>query len=181
MLPVQMTMPGMGTAAPTSRYGVPVVRGSGVGPRGLAQGSGGYGFLGKPSALIGSGTAQLNLLPRQSGYVGEYQGVLDTAKEAVRSSPPAAQLQPAELPATDLSKKTLSLVEEYFSVVDHNEALLCVQQLKAPDFHPELVGIVLSLALDQRDRECALVWKLLVHLNARGSGIKARYERGCAA
>ncbi len=181
MLPVPMTMPGMGTAAPTSRYGVPVVRGSGVGPRGLAQGSGGYGFLGKPSALIGSGTAQLNLLPRQSGYVGEYQGVLDTAKEAVRSSPPAAQLQPAELPATDLSKKTLSLVEEYFSVVDHNEALLCVQELKAPDFHPELVEIVLSLALDQRDRECALVWKLLVHLNARGSGIKARYERGCAA
>jgi hypothetical protein len=29
--------------------------------------------------------------------------------------------------------------------------------LKAPDFHPELVRIVLSLALDQRDRECALV------------------------
>ncbi|CAK9199007.1 unnamed protein product [Sphagnum troendelagicum] len=151
MLPVQMTMPGMGTAAPTS------------------------------SALIGSGTAQLNLLPRQSGYVGEYQGVLDTAKEAVRSSPPPAQLQPAELPATDLSKKTLSLVEEYFSVVDHNEALLRVQEVKAPDFHPELVGIVLSLALDQRDRECALVCKLLVHLNARGRGIKARYERGCAA
>ncbi|CAM6079711.1 unnamed protein product [Sphagnum tenellum] len=110
-----------------------------------------------PSALIGSGTAQLNLLPRQSGYVGEYQGVLDTAKEAVRSSPPPAQLQPAELPATDLSKKTLSLVEEYFSVVDHNEALLRVQEVKAPDFHPELVGIVLSLALDQRDRECALI------------------------
>ncbi|KAH9545380.1 hypothetical protein CY35_12G044900, partial [Sphagnum magellanicum] len=154
---------GMGTAAPTSRYGVPVVRGSGVGPRGLAQGSGGYGFLGKPSALIGNGTAQLNLLPRQSGYLAEPQGVLgpligsaqDTAKETVRSSPPAAQLQPAELPATDLSKKTLSLVDEYFSVVDHNEALLSIQELKAPDFHPELV-----------DCECALVLKLLVHLNA---------------
>ncbi len=106
--------------------------------------------------------------------MAEPQGVLgplissaqDTAKETVRSSPPAAQLQPAELPATDLSKKTLSLVEEYFSVVDHNEALLCVQELKAPDFHPELVQIVLSLALGQRDCECALVLKLLFHLNA---------------
>ncbi len=126
------------------------------------------------SALIGNGAAQLNLLPRQSGYLAEPQGVLgpligsaqDTAKETVRSSPPAAQLQPAELPATDVSKKTLSLVDEYFSVVDHNEALLSIQELKAPDFHPELVQILLSLALDRRDCECALVLKLLVHLNA---------------
>jgi translation initiation factor 4G len=131
----------------------------------------------------------LNLLPRQSGYVAEPQGVLgplisfaqDKAKETVRSSQPAAQLQPAELPATDLSKKTLSLVEEYFSVVDHNEALLCVQELKAPDFHPELVRIILSLALEQRDCEYALVWKLLVHLNAEEVVSRQDLRGGCAA
>ncbi|KAH9559266.1 hypothetical protein CY35_06G048400 [Sphagnum magellanicum] len=169
VLPLPSGMPGSSTA---SRYGV---RGVGVGPRVLPQGSGGYGFLGKPSALIGSGTAGSTTLPRQSGALAEHQGVralatspaLDSVMEPTRPPPLAAQLQPAAQPATDLPKKTESLVKEYFSVVDLNEALLCVQELKAPYFHPELVQMTLSLALDQRDRECALVLKLLVYLNAK--------------
>jgi translation initiation factor 4G len=87
--------------------------------------------------------------------------------EPTRPPPLAAQLQPAAQPATDLPKKTESLVKEYFSVMDLNEALLCVQELKAPYFHPDLVQMTLSLALDRRDRECALVLKLLVYLNAK--------------
>lgn len=48
-----------------------------------------------------------------------------------------------------------------------NEALLCVQELKALGFYPELVQTMLSLALDQRDHKCALVLKLLVYLDAK--------------
>ncbi|CAK9199011.1 unnamed protein product, partial [Sphagnum troendelagicum] len=176
VLPVPMAMPGMGAVAPASRYPAPPMQGTGVGPRVLPQGSGGYGFLGKPSALIGSGNAGSNLLSRQSGPLAEPQGgqgpvgspAQEFAKETTRMPPPP----PAQPPLTgqlaaDLPKKTQSLLNEFFSVVDLNEALLCVEELKAPDFYPELVRMALFLALDRRDRECALVLKLLVHLNAK--------------
>jgi len=175
VLPVPMAMPGMGAVAPASRYPAPPMQGTGVGPRVLPQGSGGYGFLGKPSALIGSGNAGSNLLSRQSGPLEPQGGqgpvgspAQEFAKETTRMPPPP----PAQPPLTgqlaaDLPKKTQSLLNEFFSVVDLNEALLCVEELKAPDFYPELVRMALSLALDRRDRECALVLKLLVHLNAK--------------
>ncbi|KAH9545381.1 hypothetical protein CY35_12G045000 [Sphagnum magellanicum] len=176
VLPVPMAMPGMGPVAPASRYPAPPMQGTGVGPRVLPQGSGGYGFLGKPSALIGSGNAGSNLLSRQSGPLAQPQGgqgpvgspAQEFAKETTRMPPPPpAQPQLTGQLAADLPKKTQSLLNEFFSVVDLNEALLCVEELKAPDFYPELVRMALFLALDRRDRECALVLKLLVHLNAK--------------
>jgi translation initiation factor 4G len=180
VLPMPMTMPGAIAVAtvppPTSRYGAPLMRGSGVGPRVLPQGSGAYGFLSKPSALIGSGTAVSNPLARHSVPLAEPQGVRggpigspaqESAMETPRPPAAASQPQPARRPVIDLPKKTKSLLEEYFSVMDLNEAMLCVQELKAPDFHPELVQIMLSLALDRRDQECALMLKLLVYLNTK--------------
>jgi translation initiation factor 4G len=67
-----------------------------------------------------------------------------------------------------LVRRSESLLKEYFSIVDLNEALLCVQELKKPSFHPEFVRIAISTALEMREKECGLVLKLLVHLQSKG-------------
>jgi hypothetical protein len=46
--------------------------------------------------------------------------------------------------------------------------VLCVQELKSPGFHPELVQLAMATAMDMREKECSLVLKLLVHLQGKG-------------
>ncbi len=68
----------------------------------LPQGSGVYGFLRKPSAPIGGGSAGSDFLVRQSGPIVESQGVWDPSISPAQDLaietprlPPAAQAQPA--------------------------------------------------------------------------------------
>lgn len=168
-------MPGMGgpQGGPQARYGAPAMR-SAVGPRVLPQGSAGLGFLGKPSALLGSGAASITVPPRQSGPAAEPQrtgpGIESQKplKELARPPPPTSQAPAAAgPPSAELTKKSVSLLEEYFLIVDLNEATLCVQDLKTPSFHAEFVRIALSTGLDMREKECLLVLKLLVHLQSK--------------
>jgi translation initiation factor 4G len=137
------------------------MRASGVGPRVLPQGSG-YVFMGKPSALLGTGSPK---------PVAEPAKAPEPVREVVARPAPAASAAAtpavaAAAPSADLTKKSESLLKEYFSVMDLKEALLCVQELKSPSFHPEFVRLALATALDMRDRECDLVLKLLVHLHS---------------
>ncbi|KAJ6406130.1 hypothetical protein OIU84_009785 [Salix udensis] len=101
----------------------------------LPQGSGGV-LDGKTTLLQGGGT------PSQPGF--------DTRAELIGQTPqPVAPAVPAipspqtPLPPTtrsnpdDLRRKTISLLEEYFSVQILDEALQCVEELKDPAFHPE--------------------------------------------
>lgn len=150
--------PGGGQA----RFGSPSMRSGSVGSRVLPQGSGGYGFMGKPSALLGTGPPK---------PVAEAPKAPEPAKEVARPAP-AAAAAPAAAPAApsaDLTKKSESLLKEYFSIVDLNEALLCVQELKSPAFHPEFVRLAIATALDMREKECSQVLKLLVHLQSKGA------------
>lgn len=151
--------PGGGQA----RFGSPSMRSGGVGTRVLPQGSGGYGFMGKPSALLGTGPPK---------PVAEAPKAPEPAKEVGRPAPAAAAAAAAAAPAApsaDLTKKSESLLKEYFSIVDLNEALLCVEELKSPAFHPEFVRLAIATALDMREKECSLVLKLLVHLQSKGA------------
>lgn len=164
-------MPGVGGTQ--ARYGAPGIR-SAVGPRVLPQGSAGLGFLNKHSALVGSGAASITVPPRQSGPAAKPQrtgsGIesQEPLKELARPPPPTFQAPAAAgPPSAELIKKSESLLEEYFSIVDLNEALLCVQDLKTPSFHAEFVRIALSTGLDMREKECMLVLKLLVHLQSK--------------
>jgi translation initiation factor 4G len=113
--------------------------------------------MGKPSALLGMGPPKL---------VAEAPKASEQAKEVARPAPAAAAVAPAT-PFADLTKKSESLLKECFSIVDLNEALLCVQELKSPAFHPEFVRLAIAIALDMREKECSLVLKLLVHLQSK--------------
>ncbi|GKD60020.1 eukaryotic translation initiation factor-like protein [Tanacetum coccineum] len=50
---------------------------------------------------------------------------------------------------TELKRRTISLLEEYFSVLILDEALQCVEELSAPEYHIELVKEAVSLALEK--------------------------------
>lgn len=110
----------------------------------LPQGSSGT-FLGRSSALLGESAAK----PAAS-FLGvtapTHQGQYSVAPknpvgipEKERVPVPPKQTAPTvSLPASALQKKSESLLKEYLSVVDLNEALLCVEELKSSDFHPQL-------------------------------------------
>uniref|UniRef100_A0A6N2KHS1 protein-serine/threonine phosphatase n=1 Tax=Salix viminalis TaxID=40686 RepID=A0A6N2KHS1_SALVM len=125
----------------------------------LPQGSAGV-LDGKTTLLQGSGT------PSQPGF--------DTRDELIGQTPqPVAPAVPAipspqkPLPLTtrsnpdDLRRKTISLLEEYFSVQILDEALQCVEELKDPAFHPE---VTISLALEKSPPCVGPVIKLLEFL-----------------
>uniref|UniRef100_A0A6N2N515 MI domain-containing protein n=1 Tax=Salix viminalis TaxID=40686 RepID=A0A6N2N515_SALVM len=125
----------------------------------LPQGSAGV-LDGKTTLLQGGGT------PSQPGF--------DTRDELIGQTPqPVAPAVPAipspqkPLPLTtrsnpdDLRRKTISLLEEYFSVQILDEALQCVEELKDPAFHPE---VTISLALEKSPPCVGPVIKLLEFL-----------------
>lgn len=73
---------------------------------------------------------------------------------------------PASMPLTEeqLRKKSEAALIEYFSIHDAKEAARCVEELKAPSFHPTMVcnWIALSFEKSYSDRE--LLVKLLISL-----------------
>ncbi|KAI3446726.1 hypothetical protein Pfo_003391 [Paulownia fortunei] len=72
---------------------------------------------------------------------------------------PAARLNQEEL-----KRKTISLLEEYFSVRLLDEALQCVEELKSPAYHPEVVKEAVSLGLEKSPPCVEPVAKLLEYL-----------------
>ena len=67
----------------------------------------------------------------------------------------------------DLNKKTVSLLEEYFHVRILDEAVQCIEELKSPEYNPEVVREAITLALDKGAACIDLVVKLLDTLLAR--------------
>jgi translation initiation factor 4G len=64
----------------------------------------------------------------------------------------------------DLRRKTISLLEEYFSVRILDEALQCVEELKDTSFHPEVAKEAIALALEKSPPCVEPVVKLLEFL-----------------
>lgn len=129
----------------------------------LPQGTG--GIMGGRSALLqGSGG---NNYPPARPYVEPPPQAPMPSKPAFapyvppveKSAAPAVRFNPA-----DLRRKTVSLLEEYFSVRMLDEALLCVEELKSPEYHPEVVKEAISLGLEKSQPCVDQVAKLLEHL-----------------
>ncbi|KAK4783057.1 hypothetical protein SAY86_007431 [Trapa natans] len=141
----------------------PVVRSPSVNTRLLPQGSGGLPS-GRASALLqqsGSPTPR----PLNSGLGNE---PTSQASKSI-STPTPVSVPLVEKPAAatgklkpaDLKKKTLSLLEEYFSVLILDEAVQCVEELSAPEYHNEVVKEAISLALEKNPPPVEPVGKLL--------------------
>ncbi|KAG6740267.1 hypothetical protein POTOM_055710 [Populus tomentosa] len=129
----------------------------------LPQGSGGV-IAGKPSLLLqGSGA------PSRPGFGTRTEPAGQTPKPATPVVPAVPSPQKPLAPTTrsnpdDLRRKTISLLEEYFSVRILDEALQCVEELKDTSFHPEVAKEAIALALEKSPPCVEPVIKLLEFL-----------------
>ncbi|KAF6176491.1 hypothetical protein GIB67_007874 [Kingdonia uniflora] len=124
----------------------------------LPQGSGGV-ITGKTSALL-QGSAPPSSRPEpglpQSFPVGPITPTLPAPEKRASPTP--------KLNLVDLHKKTVSLLKEYFNIRILDEALQCVEELKAPEYHPEVVKEAISLSLEESPPLGEPIAKLLEYL-----------------
>ncbi|XP_017699111.1 eukaryotic translation initiation factor-like [Phoenix dactylifera] len=121
----------------------------------LPQGSRGL-MTGKASALLQGGDARL-----PSHLPNLVSGAADTPVQNLGPLKPLGAVPPMAAPVTEkmvgapkfnpngLHKKTVALLEEYFHVRILDEALQCVEELKSPEYHPEVVKEAINLALEK--------------------------------
>ncbi|KAL1210517.1 Eukaryotic translation initiation factor isoform 4G-2 [Cardamine amara subsp. amara] len=138
----------------------------------LPQGSGGF-MDGRPSALLQGNSAE------------PPKPVPALSKPTVEKPEPQPQPQEAAPPMASslntglLSKKTNSLLEEYFNVLLLDEALQCVEELKTPSYHPELVKEAISLGLEKNPPCIKPVGELLEHLVSKNVLTPEDLGNGC--
>uniref|UniRef100_A0A7N0V2B2 MI domain-containing protein n=1 Tax=Kalanchoe fedtschenkoi TaxID=63787 RepID=A0A7N0V2B2_KALFE len=127
----------------------------------LPQGSAGV-ITGKSSALLqGSDAPPLRsvTLPKEP---------VAPAPKTVLPTPAVSQPihtpKPSAAKLEELRRKTVSLLEEYFSIRILDEALQCVEELKAPDYHSEVVKEAINLALEKVPPCIEPLCKLLEYL-----------------
>ncbi len=51
----------------------------------------------------------------------------------------------------ELETKTETLIQEYLSAEDVNEAITCVKELNAPHYHPDLISKAISIGFEKKD------------------------------
>ncbi|XP_039071806.1 eukaryotic translation initiation factor-like isoform X2 [Hibiscus syriacus] len=138
----QGTQPGGRVPSPLTNKSTP------TNPRLLPQGSGGL-VIGRTSALLqGSSTPAA----RPSNSI---LGAEPVAQPSISAKPaPVAAVSPPPTQADRfnpdvLLRKTQALLEEYFSIRLLDEALQCVEELKSPAYHPEVVKEAILIALEK--------------------------------
>ncbi|XP_047169083.1 eukaryotic translation initiation factor [Vigna umbellata] len=130
----------------------------------LPQGSGGT-ISGRSSALVHGGGGAPSARPSNVGLSTESTPQMPSPVKAVSAIPSEKpQASAPKLNVDELQRKTSSLLEEYFSVRLLDEALQCVEELKAPAYHPEVVKEAISIGLDKSPPCVEPVGKLLEYL-----------------
>ncbi|KAH1105573.1 hypothetical protein J1N35_009341 [Gossypium stocksii] len=133
-------------------------------PRLLPQGSAGL-MTGRTSALL-QGSSTPPAQPSNS-LLGAEPAAQPTRPVPVAAVSPVVEKPldlAAKLKTDELRRKTQALLEEYFSVRLLDEALQCVEELKSPLFHPEVVKEAISIALEKSPPCVEPVSKLLEYL-----------------
>jgi translation initiation factor 4G len=128
----------------------------------LPQGSSGI-LSGKNSALVHGGGTPVRPSDLASGTEPTPQ-IPSPVKPVSAVSPEKPQAPAASLNIDFLHRKTVSLIEEYFIVRSFDEALQCVEELKAPTYYPEVVKEAISLGLERNPPCVEPVAKLIEHL-----------------
>ncbi|XWS26148.1 hypothetical protein CRYUN_Cryun26dG0006000 [Craigia yunnanensis] len=136
-IPRSRTMPRgdeLGPSQPAGRVQQPFISKSpSVNSKVMPQGSGGI-VAGKSSPLLQSSGVPL---ARSPSFEPVNPKPVVSAAAAVNSPEKLVGTATKSNPA-DLQRKTKSLLEEYFSIRLLDEALQCIEVLKAPTFHPEI-------------------------------------------
>lgn len=140
----------------------------------LPQLSGGF-QSGMTSALLQGSVSGSSEAQSSSGLVSSKVNL-----QPVASVTPVVEKKPVpKVKIEQLRKKTASLLKEYFSIRDLNEALQCVEELKSPDYYPEFVKEAINLALDENPPCAEPVTKLLDHLFMKKILSTKDLETGC--
>ncbi|CAN8326664.1 unnamed protein product [Cochlearia groenlandica] len=156
---------------PAGRVQLPVIadRSLSVNSRLLPQGSGGL-MNGRPSALVQGAELPKPVFPAP------------TRPAVEKPLPPPQEVAPpvaTSLNTEELKRKTNSLMEEYFNVRLVDEALQCVEELKSPAYHPELVKEAIALGLEKNPPCVEPVAKLLEHLVSKNVLTPKDLKSGC--
>ncbi|KAL6633995.1 hypothetical protein ACP70R_026666 [Stipagrostis hirtigluma subsp. patula] len=143
----------------------------------LPQGNGAL-TSGRTSALVGN------------AYPSSFSSDM-VAKPAQTVVPPKSLIaNPCVAPAVEnpvvapksnsvgLQKKTISLLEEYFHIRILDEAQQCIEELKSPDYYPEVVKESINLALDKGSSSIDPLVRLLEHLYSKNIFKTADLETG---
>ncbi|CAI9754741.1 unnamed protein product [Fraxinus pennsylvanica] len=156
------------TAQPAGRVQPPLFGKSPSSNQGfLPQGSG------RTSGLLrGSGAPSP---PRAANYGGFGMEPVPQAPAPFRQASPASIAPVNDMPVApaprlntdELKRKTVSLLEEYFGVRLVDEALQCIEELKSPSYHPEIVKAAISLGLEKSPPCVEPVTKLLEYSLAK--------------
>ncbi|XP_022866098.1 eukaryotic translation initiation factor-like [Olea europaea var. sylvestris] len=173
-VPRYRSMPrGDGSTAPAGRVQPPLFDKSPSPIQGsLPQGSGGF-MIGRTTVLSqGSGVPPPS---RAADYGGFGMEPVSQAPAPFRQATPPSiapvndkPVAPAQfLNADELKRKTDSLLEEYFGIRLVDEALQCIEELKSPSYHPEIVKAAISLGLEKSPPCVEPVTKLLEYLLAK--------------
>uniref|UniRef100_A0A2P2MMB1 MI domain-containing protein n=2 Tax=Rhizophora mucronata TaxID=61149 RepID=A0A2P2MMB1_RHIMU len=135
----------------------------------LPQGSGGF-VGGKSSALLGSGnppshTSSFGFSTESPSQVSAPSKTFPTPYTPLVSEKPLPAA--VKLNSDELRRKTVALLKEFFSVRLLDEAFQCVEELKSPAYHPEVVKEAILLALEENPPCVEPVAKLLEYLFAK--------------
>ncbi|KAJ6837118.1 eukaryotic translation initiation factor-like [Iris pallida] len=136
----------------------------------LPQGSGSL-ITGKTSALLQGSSSAGGMQSRPSAFVSS---PVDSPLQNLNPLKPLGPVTPTPVPPVtvkqaaaprmnpnELHKKTIALLEEYFHVHILDEALQCIEELKSPEYYPEVVKEAVNLALDKGPASVDLAVKLL--------------------
>ncbi|GAB2219195.1 hypothetical protein Droror1_Dr00006826 [Drosera rotundifolia] len=93
-----------------------------------------------------------------------------------QSAPTPSGMAKKEL---ELQRKTAALLEEYFSIRLLDEALQCVEELRSPSYHREVVKEAISLGLEKSPPVVEPVAKLLEYLFSKKVVTATDLEAGC--
>ncbi|KAJ8750955.1 hypothetical protein K2173_016136 [Erythroxylum novogranatense] len=133
----------------------------------LPQGSGGF-TSGKISALLqGSGPPSW---PSNSGFGTEPPVPVPPPPIKTSTAPYMPPILEKPVPASaklnvdELKRKTIAILKEYFSIRLLGEALQCIEELKSPAYHSEVVKEAISVGLEENPPCVELVAKLLEYL-----------------
>ncbi|XP_052183230.1 eukaryotic translation initiation factor-like [Diospyros lotus] len=141
------------------------------------------GLTGRRISPLLQGSGPLPVNPPNFGYGMDpaSQAPTPTSPAPAAYIPPASERKPAPigLNPDELKKKTISLLEEYFGVRILEEALQCVEELNSSAYHPELVEVAISLALNKSPPCVEPVFKLLDYLLAKNVLTATDIWTGC--
>ncbi|XP_022841824.1 eukaryotic translation initiation factor-like [Olea europaea var. sylvestris] len=153
------------TVQPAGRVQQPLMQSPSLNQRFLPQGSDGF-MSNRTSALLQG----IGAPPVRPANYGGYAGGRGSQVPAPSRPTPAAPVtnKPAAIKNPDeLRRKTILLLDEYFSVRILDEALQCIEELKSPAYHPEIVKETISFGLEKSPPCVGPVAQLLEYLFAK--------------